>query len=163
MSELLTVHDVAVIMKCSEDAVTKIFAKMDGVIDLGRAETRHKRQYRILRIPKTILEAYLSKKAGRAITVQVPERPERRRRSPNWIDAATLNLAKAAAHNGCSDGKSDSKKLLCEIARRAWILAAFPESMWPELIEGGWSDEDEDLEAIDAAFEAMRAGEGVKK
>jgi hypothetical protein len=43
MSELLTVRDVAMIIKCSEDAVTKIFAKMDGVIDLGRAETRHKR------------------------------------------------------------------------------------------------------------------------
>jgi hypothetical protein len=43
MSELLTVRDVATVMKMSEDAVTKIFAKMPGVIDLGRAETRQKR------------------------------------------------------------------------------------------------------------------------
>jgi len=84
MSELLTVRDVATVMKMSEDAVTKIFAKMDGVIDLGRAETRQKRQYRILSIPKTVLEGYLSRKAGRTITVNVPDRPERRRRSDSW-------------------------------------------------------------------------------
>jgi hypothetical protein len=58
-------------MKCSEDNVSKIFAKMPGVIDLGRAGTRQKGQYRILRIPKTVLEAYLSRKAGRTITVNV--------------------------------------------------------------------------------------------
>jgi hypothetical protein len=163
MSELLTVGEVARIMKISEDVVTKIFAKVDGVIDLGRAETRHKRQYRILRIPRAVLEAYLSKKAGRAVIVQVPERPERRRRSPNWMDSATMNLAKAAAHNGCTDGKSGSKKLLAEIARRAWILAAFPESEWRDILEIGWSDEEMSDEDIDAAFEAMRAGEGSQK
>jgi len=37
MSELLTVRDVAAIMKCSEDAVVRRFAKLPGVIDLGRA------------------------------------------------------------------------------------------------------------------------------
>ena len=60
MSELLTVRDVAAIMKCSEDAVVRRFAKLPGVIDLGRAETRNKRRYRVLRIPKTVLEKYLS-------------------------------------------------------------------------------------------------------
>jgi len=99
MSELLTVRDVAGIMKCSEDAVTKIFGKMPGVIDLGRAETRHKRQYRILRIPKAVVEGYLSKKAGRAISVAVPERPERRRRTESWQNQAILNLAKAGLQN----------------------------------------------------------------
>jgi hypothetical protein len=38
MSELLTVKDVAQVMKCSEDKVIRIFARMDGVIDLGRPE-----------------------------------------------------------------------------------------------------------------------------
>jgi hypothetical protein len=36
MSELLTVRDVAMILKCSDDAVVKRFAKLPGVIDLGR-------------------------------------------------------------------------------------------------------------------------------
>src|SRR5690348_9585960 len=103
MSELLTVRDVATIMKCSDDNVTKLFADKPGVIDLGRAETRYRRKYRVLRIPKTVLEAFLSNKAGRTITVEVPQRPQRRRKSPRWIDAATMNLAKAARHNECRD------------------------------------------------------------
>ena len=35
MSELLTVRDVATVLKCGEDAVVRRFAKMPGVIDLG--------------------------------------------------------------------------------------------------------------------------------
>ena len=52
MSELLTVKDVAAVMQIGEDAVARTFAKMPGVIDLGRAETRSKRRYRVLRIRK---------------------------------------------------------------------------------------------------------------
>ena len=36
MPELLTVKDVATVLKCGEDAVVKRFAKMLGVIDLGK-------------------------------------------------------------------------------------------------------------------------------
>lgn len=61
---LLTVRDVATIMQCSEDAVIKRFARVPGVIDLGRAESRTKRRYRVLRIPKAIVEKYLSTKPG---------------------------------------------------------------------------------------------------
>jgi hypothetical protein len=75
MSELLTVKDVAAVMKISEDAVTRIFAKVDGVIDLGRTETRSRRRYRILRIPKSTLEDYLSRKAGHPVRVQIPDSP----------------------------------------------------------------------------------------
>jgi hypothetical protein len=138
MSELLTVGDVARIMKCSEDTVTKIFAKIDGVIDLGRAETRHKRQYRILRIPKTVLEGYLSRKAGRTITVNVPDRPECRRRSDSWQNQAILNLAKAALQNGCSD-----EKLFRLMASRARMLTKVPEEYWKD---NDWSITEEDIE-----------------
>jgi hypothetical protein len=141
MSELLTVRDVAGIMKCSEDAVTKIFAKMEGVIDLGRAETRHKRQYRILRIPHAVLEAYLSRKAGRTITVNVPDRPERRRRSESWQNQAILNLAKAGLQNGCSD-----EKIFRLMASRARMLTKVPEEYWKE---ADWSITDDDLEIED--------------
>ena len=34
--QLLTVRDVSEVLQCSEDAVIRRFAKMDGVIDLGK-------------------------------------------------------------------------------------------------------------------------------
>jgi hypothetical protein len=91
MSELLTVAEVALVLKCSEDAVVRRFVHVDGVIDLGQAETRDKRRYRVLRVPKAVLEKYLSKKAGHPVKVEVPDRPERRRKSVNWEDRAVLN------------------------------------------------------------------------
>jgi hypothetical protein len=90
MSELLTVRDVAAVLQCSEDAVVSRFAKMPGVIDLGRAETRTRRQYRVLRIPRAVLEKFLATKAGHPVKVEVPARPERRCKSPKWEDAAIL-------------------------------------------------------------------------
>lgn len=42
MSELLTVKDVATVLKIGEDTVVRRFAKMKGVIDLGVGETRHR-------------------------------------------------------------------------------------------------------------------------
>jgi hypothetical protein len=45
MSELLTVRDVAQVMKCSEDKVIRVFARMHGVIDLGRPENLARRRY----------------------------------------------------------------------------------------------------------------------
>jgi hypothetical protein len=44
MSELLTVRDVATVLKCGEDAVVRRFAKLPGVIDLGKPETRSRRR-----------------------------------------------------------------------------------------------------------------------
>jgi len=35
-TQLLTVRDVSEVLQCSEDAVIRRFAKMDGVIDLAR-------------------------------------------------------------------------------------------------------------------------------
>jgi len=100
MSERLTVRDVAQVMKCSEDKVIRVFARMEGVIDLGQPENLSRRRYRVLRIPKQVVERYLTTKAGRSIRIEVPERAERRRRSPQWEARAILNLAKAGLQNG---------------------------------------------------------------
>jgi hypothetical protein len=73
MSELLTVRDVAQVLQCSEDSVIRRFAKLDGVIDLGRPENINRRRYRVLRIPKDVVERYLTRKAGRSSQIEVPE------------------------------------------------------------------------------------------
>jgi hypothetical protein len=86
MCELLTVAEVASVLKCSDDAVVKGFAKLPGVIDLGKPETRSRRRYRVLRIPKAVVEKYLVDKSGHPVKITVPERPERRRRSAGWED-----------------------------------------------------------------------------
>src|SRR5215467_11662983 len=126
---LLTVAEVAHIMRCSDDAVVRRFAKLDGVIDLGRAESRHKRRYRVLRIPKALVEKFLSTKAGHPIRIEVPPRPERRRQSNNWKNLAVLNLAKIGKQNGCED-----REIFKQIAHHArWLAVAVPEEYWAEV------------------------------
>ena len=131
---LLTVKDVALILQCSEDAVIRRFAKVDGVIDLGKPETRSRRRYRVLRIPKAVVEKYLTSKSGRSIQVTVPERAERRRKSPNWESLAIVNLAKAGLHNEATNGVFE------RIARRARLLTHVPQNQWADIV---WF-EDED-------------------
>ena len=129
MSELLTVRDVATVLKCGEDAVVRRFSKMPGVIDLGKPETRSRRRYRVLRIPKVVVEQYLTSKSGRPVQIDVPERAERRRRSAKWEDRAVLNLAKAGLQNECQDRKAYQR-----IANRARILTAHvPENRWADV------------------------------
>lgn len=137
MSNLLTVKDVAQVMRCSEDKVVRIFARMDGVIDLGRPENLSRRRYRVLRIPKDVVERYLTKRAGRSVEVEVPERAERRRKSSRWEHRAILNLAKAAVQNECRD-----RGVLRRVADRARTLSLVPESLWSE-IEWYECDEEE--------------------
>ncbi len=140
MPELLTVKDVAIILKCGEDSVVKRFAKMPGVIDLGKPETRSRRQYRVLRIPKVVIEQYLTKKSGRPVTIEVPQRPERRRKSPKWEDRAILNLAKAALQNGLSaGGDARDRETFRRIADRARLLTHVPENRWADV---EWFDEE---------------------
>lgn len=135
MSELLTVRDVAQILQCGEDAVVKRFAKLPGVIDLGRAETRSKRRYRVLRIPKDVLEKYLAGKSGRSVEITVPDRPERRRKSPKWEDKAVLNLAKAGIQNDADEGTYR------RIADKAMLLKSVPERLWVDVLDGWFDDE----------------------
>lgn len=62
--ELFTVAEVATFLRVSGDTVVRRFAKLPGVIDIGRAETRAKRRYRVLRIPKTVVEKFLVSHGG---------------------------------------------------------------------------------------------------
>ena len=140
MSELLTVKDVAHVMKCSEDKVIRLFARMDGVIDLGRPENLSRRRYRVLRIPKQVVERYLTTKAGRSIHIEVPERAERRRRSPQWEMHAILNLAKAALQNGLQPDDAGDKKVYRRVAERVRLLTFVPQNRWHEVV---WYDEEE--------------------
>ena len=83
MSELLTVTDVATILQVSQETVVRRFAKVKGVIDLGSAESRSKRRYRVLRIPVAVVEGHLAKLGGATVRIEVPERAERRRSLPD--------------------------------------------------------------------------------
>ncbi|HTM90492.1 MAG TPA: hypothetical protein VL155_19960 [Terriglobales bacterium] len=137
MSELLTVRDVAQVLQCSEDSVIRRFAKLDGVIDLGRSENINRRRYRVLRIPKDVVERYLTRKAGRSIQIEVPEQAERRRKSPQWEDRAIRNLAKAGLQNGVT---LDNKTTYQRIAERARLLTSVPENRWSDVV---WYEEEE--------------------
>jgi hypothetical protein len=55
-----TPAEVAKILKVSRDTVIRHFARFPGVIDLGAEEKMHKRQYRILRIPRASLNRFLA-------------------------------------------------------------------------------------------------------
>ena len=62
--ELFTVAEVAAFLRVSDDTVYRRFAKMQGVIDIGSPETKKKRRYRVLRIPKTVVEKFLISRGG---------------------------------------------------------------------------------------------------
>ena len=142
MSDLLTVRDVAEVLQCSQDMVIRRFAKMDGVIDLGKS-TLGVRRYRVLRIPKGVVERYLTSKlprtdrSGRSVRIEVPERAERRRKSPKWQDRAIRNLAKAGLQNGIA---ASEKMIYRRIAERARLLTHVPENRWGEV---EWFEEEE--------------------
>ena len=141
-TQLLTVRDVSEVLQCSEDAVIRRFAKMDGVIDLGKT-TLGVRRYRVLRIPKTVVERYLTSKlpksdrSGRSVSIEVPERAERRRKSPQWEDRAIRNLSKAGLQNGVT---LDDKTTYRRIAERARLLTSVPENRWSDVV---WYEEEE--------------------
>jgi hypothetical protein len=136
---LLTVKDVAHVLQCSENSVIRRFAKLDGVVDMGR-QTLGVRRYRVLRIPKSVVERYLisqqPKGNRRSIEIEIPSRADRRRKSENWEDKAILNLAKAALQNGTE--KTD-KATFQRIARRARMMLYVPENRWQDIV---WFDEE---------------------
>lgn len=54
-----TVPEIAVMLKLTRQTVQRMFGDEPGVILLGRPERMHKRRYRILRVPKHVLERVL--------------------------------------------------------------------------------------------------------
>jgi hypothetical protein len=115
---------------------------MDGVIDLGRSALGIRR-YRVLRIPKAVVERYLTSKlpktdrSGRSVQIEVPERAERRRKSPKWEDRTIRNLAKAGLQNGVT---LEDKAAYRRIAERARLLTHVPEDRWGEIV---WFEDEE--------------------
>jgi hypothetical protein len=57
-----SVSEIAELLKVSEDKAARMFQDETGVIDLGAPETMHKRRYRILRIPSSVLNRVLQKR-----------------------------------------------------------------------------------------------------
>jgi predicted ArsR family transcriptional regulator len=62
--QYLTVAEVAKMLDVSKDTVRRMFTEEPGVIDVGAQRRRASRPYRILRIPRSVLERVL---AGRAV------------------------------------------------------------------------------------------------
>lgn len=59
ISEFLTPLEVAKILKVNAKTVIRRFEEFPGVVDLGTEETRFKRRYRVLRIPREVLEKFI--------------------------------------------------------------------------------------------------------
>jgi hypothetical protein len=136
MSELLTVADVAQILGISADGVTRKFAKVKGVVDIGSPETPKRRRYRVLRIPVSVVEKYLRDRGG-PITVTPPERKKPSRpASPPSADELALQLAAVTKQHG-----QQAQKTLDRIAERARLMQYVPQEQWQDMV---WFDEEDD-------------------
>ena len=62
--QYLTVAEVAQMLDVSRDTVRRMFAAEPGVINVGPQRRRASRPYRVLRIPRCVLERIL---AGRSV------------------------------------------------------------------------------------------------
>lgn len=142
MSELLTVSEVAEILGVGEDTVTRRFAKVQGVIDLGSPENPKRRRYRVLRIPKTVVEKYLrTRSGGLVVQVPAPSRPQKASKqkvlntSPNE-DQIVRQLARITKQHG-----AEAQRTLDKIAERARLLTFVPEDRWGEVVWIGPEDD----------------------
>lgn len=137
MSELLTISQVAELLGISEDTVTRRLAKLPGVIDLGSPETPKRRRYRVLRIPRSVVEKYVAARGGR-LTIPPPTKPSKPTRKAPTEAELTQDLATLAARSGVA-----GQKLLEKIANRAKLLAAYlPPDEWADRY---WCDDEEDV------------------
>lgn len=58
-AEYLTPGEVAGILKVSKNTVIRQFQSRPGVLVIGKGESRFKRRYRTLRIPREALEKFI--------------------------------------------------------------------------------------------------------
>jgi hypothetical protein len=138
MSELMTVAQVAAVLNCSEETVTRRFAREKGVIDLASAGSTRRRRYRVLRIPTSVVEKYALQHGGR---IQVkpsestPAKPRRRPVSMPTEDDIACDLAALAQQRG-----PEARKTVERIARRARLMQFVPKDRWQDMV---FLDEDE--------------------
>ena len=140
MSDLLTISEVAEILGVGEDTVTRRFAKVKGVIDLGSPETPKRRRYRVLRIPKSVVEKFLLARGGGPGEIKSPTRPpktskQKMLKTPPSEDEIVRQLASITRQRG-----AEAQKTLDRIAERSRLLKFVPEDRWSEVV---WLDEDE--------------------
>jgi len=134
MSEFYTLVEVAAILKCSPDTVARKFAKLPGVIDVGTPENlkKHKRRYRVIRIPKATLEKYLTKKAGHPVTVSsIQLGTKRKKKGDTWEETTAQRLAATIADNA---DEPTSRKTFERISRNARTLSLVPRDEWADVV-----------------------------
>ena len=141
MSELLTIEEVATILNVSPDTVTRRFAKVKGVVDLGSPETPKRRRYRVLRIPKSVVEKYLLARGG-PVEVKAPNRPQKVSKQkvlnvPPSEDEIVRQLATIAKQRGAA-----AENTLDKIAKRARLMTLVPEDLWSVMVWIGPEDDD---------------------
>jgi hypothetical protein len=94
-------------------------------------QTRSRRRYRVLRIPKVVVEHYLTSKSGRSIQIEVPQRAERSGKTEQF----SISPKRPYKTN------AKDRKAYQRIAARARLLAAHvPESRWAEVL---WFDDED--------------------
>jgi hypothetical protein len=147
MSELLTVEQVATLLQISTDTAIRRFARVKGVIDIG-TETPKRRRYRVLRIPRTIVEKWAIQHGGRILeSIPAPlARTRERHATPksgtqtvettDAITRLTQDLALVATQHG-----ADARKTLARIQSRAKTLTFLPQDQWQDVI---WLDEEDE-------------------
>jgi AcrR family transcriptional regulator len=141
MSErLMTVAEVAALLKCSPETVTRRFAREKGVIDLAAAGSTRRRRYRVLRIPRTVVERYALMRGGH---IHVPSEPAptkpkpatSKTPTPKAEDDVLRDLAALAQQSG-----AEARRTVERIARRAKLMTYVKPEDWERII---WLDDDE--------------------
>jgi hypothetical protein len=61
-TEYLSPDQIVAVLNVCTNTVTRLFEGLEGVIDLGSPETLHKRRKRCLRIPRPVLERFITSK-----------------------------------------------------------------------------------------------------
>jgi hypothetical protein len=129
MSDLLTVAQVAALLNCSPETVTRRFAREKGVIDLSTAGNSKRRRYRVLRVPRQIVEKYVATRGGR-ITVDPPTpKPSRAKKIAPTEDQLTHDLAQLASEHG-----SAARRTVERISRRAKAMSYVPVEDWERMV-----------------------------
>jgi hypothetical protein len=137
MSELMTVAQVAEILNCAEETVTRRFAREKGVIDLGSPGNLRKRRYRVLRIPKTVVEKYVLVRGGRITVEPAPAKPRPSKAKPAPTEDDIIHdLATLASQRG-----AEARKTVERIARQAKAMSYVPTDEWQNMVF--FDDEDE--------------------
>jgi hypothetical protein len=100
-----------------------------GVIDIGTGGKR--RRYRVLRIPRVVVEKWVLQRGGRIVVEPEPEplksKPVAVKPTPDE-DALIRDLATVASQHGDA-----ARKTLERIARRAKAMTYVPQDQWCDM------------------------------